>query len=244
MAKLFTFLFGLLFFTFSSAGVSLAQSPLLDSSINVSAQKANAFFNKEIKSQSRLYNGTAYLTYGSNVQGYATFQDQSLVNGSIVYDGIRYDNVPLLYDLYLDKVVTAAYGNNAMISLIKEKVSDFYLNQHHFIYLNPVNDSRGLQMPNGFFDLLYDGKFKVLLKRVKKLQFSTNVDAPYYFTSKTNYFLERNGEYEEFSSESSFLNLFKDKKNEMKKYLSDNKIRFKDNPEKAIVILAKYYDQL
>ncbi|RZK60177.1 MAG: hypothetical protein EOO91_02395 [Pedobacter sp.] len=225
------------------SSVSYGQSPNLDSA-TIAVQKAQAFFDKEIKSQSRLFNGTAYLTYGSNVKGTATFDDLSLTNGTVVYDGIRYDDIPLLYDLYLDNLVTTSFGNAAMVSLIKDKVSGFYINKHHFIYLNQPNERSGSEILNGFFDLIYDGKIRVLVKRSKKLQFSTNVETPYYFTSKTTYFLERNGNYYQFDNESSFLNLFKEKKNEMKKHLQENKIKFKDNPEAAIAILARYDEQI
>lgn len=227
-----------------SLSVVYAQDSTLDHTESSSLKKASLFFKNQIKSQSRLFNGTAYLTYGSNVQGSAIFKDLSLINGKLIYDGITYDSIPLMYDIYIDKLVTATYGNKSLMSLINEKVSDFYINTHHFIYLNVNKNQEETKIFDGFFELLYSGKFRILAKNVKKLQFSTNADSPYYFDLKTTYFLERNNTYEEFSSESSFLNLFKDKKSEMKKHLQSSKVNFKNNPTESIVLLATYYEKL
>ncbi len=219
-----------------------AQTLKQDSTLNTPIEKADSFFNKAIKQQSRLFNGPAFQNYGSNVDGSANFQDiKSFTNGSVIYDGILFDNIPLMYDLYEDKVISLL-SRSTMFSLVSQKLSDFYLNNHHFKYINVIDTATSIIKP-GFFDIIYDGKLKVLAKREKKLQYAiNNQDMRYYFVPKTTYYLARNDKYEAFSSESSFLNLFKDKKNELKKHLRNNGINFKKKPEEAMILLATYYE--
>ena len=148
-----------------------------------------------------------------------------------------------MYDLYEDKVISLL-SKSSMYSLTSQKVSDFYINNHHFKYINVVDSTKSV-IKTGFFDLIFNGHLKILAKRVKKIQLTiNNNDIRYYFVSKTTYYLNRNDKYELISGESSFLNFFKDKKNELKKHLKDNRINFKKKPEEAMILLANYYESL
>lgn len=211
---------------------------------NAAFGKVETFFLGAVKQQSLLYNGKVYQTYGSKVDGYATFQDLGLVNGEVTYNNVRYSNVPLQYDLYIDKVVSVLYDQRSMFSLNSEQVKDFYIKNHHFVYLNVDSSSLASDIKTGFFEVIHDGEIKIFAKRIKKLQFTTNKDVPYYFNPKTSYFLWKDHKYYEFSGESGLLNLFKDKKKELRQQLSANKISYKNNPEQAMALMASYYESL
>lgn len=234
---------GVFYFSISFASVAVSQTLKQDSTLSP-IEKTEAFFNTYIKQQSRLLNGPAFPGYGSSVQGSANFQDLTTFSkGDVIYDGIRFNNIPLMYDLYEDKVISLVTPS-AMFCLISEKVSDFYLNNHHFKYINVLDTTTSIIRP-GFFDVIYDGNAKILAKRVKKVQLTTNSqNLGYYFVPKTTYYLVRNDKYEVISGESSFMNLFKDKKNELKKHLKENKIKFKKQPEEAMILLTTYYEGL
>jgi len=222
--------------------VSFAQTAKLDSTSNTPVEKAESFFNIYIKQQSRLFNGPSFKNYGSNVLGSANFEDDSaFVVGNVIYDGMSFNDIPLMYNTYEDKVISLR-NKSTMFSLVSQKVSDFYLKNHHFKYITVLDTTKSVIKP-GFFDMLHEGKLNVLAKRSKKLQLSLNSkEVGYYFVPKTTYYVQNGDKYSEVSSESSFLNLFKDKKNDFKKYLKDNKINFKKKPEEAMILLAKYYE--
>ncbi len=236
------FLLKILLFNVMIGGVTHAQTPTTDSLDNIALRKAEAFFTTSIKEQSRIFNGPAHYAYGSNVGGSAFFMDASISIGTVVYEGNFYKDVPLLYDLYLDRLVSVNDGD--LFSMVTDKVNEFYLLGHHFIYMPTPNPKNSSPIESGFYDLIYDGKMRILAKRVKKLQFSTNKEVPNYFNPKVTYYLERGGQYEVVGSESSFLNLFKDKKSELKKKLTASKVKFNKNPEEAMVIMAAYYESL
>ncbi|WP_218155050.1 hypothetical protein [Pedobacter insulae] len=206
--------------------------------------RVEALFKTAIKQHSRLYNGPSFQNYGANVIGSPNFQDQTaFVNGYVKYDGVGFDDIPLMYNIYEDKVITL-YGKYAMFSLISEKVSDFYINNHHFKYIDVTDTTRSIIKP-GFFDYIFDGNIKIFVKRYKKQQIGLkDKEVTYYFMPKTNYYIEKEGKYYAIESENSFLNLFPDKKNELKKYLKEHKIKFKQKPEEAMVVLATYYESL
>ncbi|MEJ5993802.1 hypothetical protein WG904_05155 [Pedobacter sp. Du54] len=222
--------------------IAHAQTPKLDSALNTPIEKAEWFFNAHIKQQSRLFNGPSFKNYGASVVGSANFEDDStFVMGNVIYENIPFNNIPLMYNIYEDKVISLL-NTSTMFSLISQKVSDFYLKNHHFKYINVIDTTKSVIKP-GFFDVLYDGRLKILAKRMKKLQLTLNSkEVGYYFVPKTTYYLENGTKYAVISNESSFMNLFKAQKNEFKKHLKDNKINFKKKPEEAMILLAKYYE--
>ena len=219
-----------------------AQTLKPDSASRTPIEKAESFFNTYIKQQTRLFNGPSFKNYGSNVIGSANFEnDSTFISGNVIYEGMLFTDVPLMYNIYEDKVISLR-NKSTMFSLVSPKVSDFYLKNHHFTYINVLDTTKSVIKP-GFFDVLYEGQLKILAKRSKKLDLSLNSkEVVYYFTPKTTYYVENGDKYSVITSESSFMNLFKDKKNEFKKHLKDNKINFKKKPEEAMILLAKYYE--
>ena len=91
---------------------------------SIAEKNIETYFNKAIGSQSRLYNGFSYVGYRSNIDGSPYFLEEKLLkNGTVVYNGFKYENVPLLYDVYKDVLVSNNYESSLQFSLISEKVS-------------------------------------------------------------------------------------------------------------------------
>ena len=227
-------LIGLSFSFSQSAPIINTNSPIY---------KAEAFFNSSIKEQSLLFNGTFFKDYPETVDGSANFQDlQTFSKGTIFYHDFRFDSIPLMYDLYEDKIISLL--NNNKYALRSDKVSDFYYNNHHFKYINVIDSTKSV-IKSGFYDMIYEGKSKILVKRTKTLQVSQDDKSiRYYFQPKTYYYLERGGKYQSITGEKSFLSYFEDRKAELKKQLKENKIKFRKSPEAAMVLLATYYEKL
>lgn len=207
---------------------------------------AENLFNKGIKQQSLLYNGYAYEGHLKSITGSPYFQDTpDFTSGTVVYDGFSHRNIPLKYDIYQDKLISLLANGVSMFSLINEKVSDFYLYQHHFVYINVADTTVNNPLKKGFYDLIYNGKSQILVKRTATVQTTTSMyGVENFFTQKNAYHLKKDNKYYRISNESSFLKLFKEKKNELKQHLRASNIKFKKNPEQAMIILVTYYESL
>jgi len=204
------------------------------------------YFNKAIAQQSRLFNGPAYEFYSSRIEGTAYFNDiKEFPNGTIVYDGYRFENVPLIYDLYADVVVTRQNDSSFPYCLLNEKVTALFLDNHYFIRLTVDSTIRNSPIKTGFYDLMKDGKIKFLVKRSKSIQDKPGISVVQkYFSSETSYFIQKGSIYYKISGESSFMNLFKEHKSDFRKQLKSQQIRFKKNPEQAIMLLIDYYSTI
>jgi len=225
----------------------LAQAAPGDSSSQQNAfNNAITLYKTSIGNQSPLYNGKEYYFYDPLIKGTAYFMDiKGFTPGSVNFDRGFYDNVPMLYDLYIDEVVVLLYNNFSKFTLVKQKLKSFDFLGHHFININAdtININSGTR--SGFYDELYHGKISVLIKRTKNIQNSTGGSGvERYFNAITDLYLKKDNTYYSVTGQSSLINILKNKRKELQQYIKSNQIKFRDNPEQAIVEIATYYDHL
>ncbi len=221
----------------------IAQSAKPDTTFLSSAKEYQAaLYNQFIRGQARLYNGSEYRDFYSKNDEHPYFGVDDWSFGDILYDEEIYKNIPLFYDIYHDKVITEHLLNGAKLELISEKVQRFSFSGHTFVRLQK-NETKVIS--DGFYDRLYDGHTKVYCRREKQLQqkIESN-DIIARFEERTRIFILTKGTYFPVKKKGSVLDVMGDKKQELKSFLKKNKIKYKDDREKAIVRLAEYYDSL
>jgi hypothetical protein len=202
-------------------------------------------FYQGVGEQSRLYNGLVYDSYDSSIKGSPYLDDiDAWRPGSVEYDGQNFENVSMIYDLYTDQLVVLLYNHASPIALIADKVSNFDLHQRHFVRV--PNSNGGIKA--GFYEQLYGGKSQ-LIKRTEKLLKSTsgrNGRERFFvpFKDVPDYYIKKGAIYYKVSSQSSVLDLFADKKKELKQYIKDKHLQFDDLRELALTSVTAYYDSI
>jgi hypothetical protein len=245
----FTYLITTLFIVWAvTATHTFAQTAATDSSSQQNAlNRSLAFFHSSIGLQSRLYNGIEFTGYDPAIKGNPFFEDvNTFTSGSIYYDGSLYTGVSMMYDIYGDKVVVLLYNHFSKYYLIKEKVKSFSYLDHHFVNIDADTLKDNTTIKSGFFDELYGGKTQVLAKRSKNIQVSPSVitGPESYYNYVQDYYIRKNGTYYSFGSQGAMLSVLKDKKKELQQFIKDNQIKFRQDPEEAMVKIASYYDHL
>lgn len=193
-------------------------------------------YTKSIDVQSHLYNGSEYREYISQEDEFPYLYDDT-INGNVKYSGNLYEDVPLDYDLSTDQVITS-YPYGSKIQLVREKVEYFEISGHHFVRLN--ND----KVPEGFYDVLYDGKMKFYVRRQKNLVLKiSGKEAQNLFEDKIRYYIVKDGFYHTVKSKKSVMNLLSDRKKELKRMLKQQGIKFGQSRELAITRLLEHYEQ-
>jgi hypothetical protein len=226
---------------------SFAQTALTDSSSQQNAlNNTLALYYGSVGKQSPLYNGMEYSFYDPTLKGTAYFLDtKAFTPGTIYYDRVLFSGVPMLYDEYSDQVVVLLYNHFTKFSLIKQKVTSFDFLDHHFVNIGADSLANNTIIKPGFYDELYKGKVQVLAKRSKNIQTSTGGQGQEsYFNLVQEYYIRKNNVYYSISSQGSLLDVLKDKKKDLQQYIRTNQIKFRREPEEAMVKIASYYDHL
>jgi hypothetical protein len=237
-----------LIISFSFPGMASAQADLQDTSFQqASINSAIDLYYKNIGENAHIYNGGEYMMtslYQREETKNLFFLSIFSQNGSVIYDGTLYQDVPLSYDLLHDELITNRYKQNFKIRLNADKVDGFTLAGHEFIRLS---DDSAHRIPDGtgYYEMKYRGKSAVIIKRRKKMEEKlTGIEAIVSYNPDDHFFILRNGFYVPVRTKKSVLNVFKDKKKELRKYLRKNKISFSPYPEFGIAKAAAYYDQI
>lgn len=194
--------------------------------------------------QPALYNGRDYLEPPRTDDQHPFFATDDWTSGSLDFMGSAYNNVPLLYDLTADKLITELHHNGTPISLPSEKVTAFFLSDHTFKWLKKDSVNQGLPV-SGFYDIIYQGPSAVIVRREKNLQKPIHAgQVVIYYEEKTRYYIRNNGKYFPIKSTASILNIFQDQKRALKEYLNENRKQIKTDREAAFVMMAKFHDTL
>lgn len=217
----------------------IAQAPQPDSvSYSKQAAEAVSYFNTAAGSQAEFVNGLQYTLAPPANKGSHYFQDKNYCVPSLIrFNNTWYKNVPVLYDVFNDQMIS--FSGNDLFVLQTEKISDVYLLGHHFIRF--VNG-----LPQGFYDLLYEGKTQVLAKRTKMSddEIIQSQTVKFILDDRTALFVKKDNKYYPVTGRGALTNVFKDKKKEINQYLRDHDLDYKRDKEATVTAVAAYYDQI
>jgi hypothetical protein len=207
-----------------------AQQFLADSAaVREATDHAIKNYRDFVGTQARVYNGVEQIGYLPLI-GHPYFQEQTAEIGSLIYEGVSYRAMPMLYDLIKDQVILLDSGGN-LLGLSGYLIKEFDLQGHHFI-----------QTDHGFCDVLYSGPVTILAKRHKIIEESIeNIKVIRTVYEHDRYFAVQDGVYHSFSNMRSLIKLLKKNKKELLKDLRSKGIKYKKTPEPAYIEVADYY---
>jgi len=198
------------------------------------------FYKASVRENLMLYNGSEYGRTGHNALGFPFFETDSLLNGSIFFNNNRYEDENFQYDIVIDKLVLYDYKKSYSIILAAEQTKEFIINGHHFFYLqnNPILKK------TGYYEKLVDGPTILWARREKKVVLSANAeDRSAHFTQFNDFFVQKNNSFYPVDNESSFTKIMDDRKDEIKKYIRNNKMKFRKQFEESVIKVLTYYNQ-
>ena len=243
MTRLLVLLPLLFCFASPAAKAQRAAVPTDSSAANAPLQKAISLYHHAIGNQAGIYSGTEYVDYRYQTEGHPYFKSQHWGEGTVVYDGMQYSKMLMLYDIVNEAVVVAqldhAESLSNKIKVDLDRVEHFSLQGHHFVRLE--QDSAAMTMPAGFYDLLYAGNTRVVAKRQKSTKKEVGL---LVYKQEDKHYIFRNRQYHQVKSKASVLKVLREHRKELARAIRENNISFKDNREQAIVWVAAHYDTL
>ena len=211
-------------------------------SFDSSFADAAAVYTKTIGANAHLYTGSEYVDYDHRMTGNPYFASLYFTNGAIVYDDILYNNIQMFYDILNDDVVIKNYNDTALL-LSKEKVSSFSYAGHNFIKIIP--DSATAEIKPGYYEVLYNGNTKLFAKRKKEIK--EKIELQYSettFTEHDQYYILKKDIFYQVSDKNAALDVMKDRKKELSKFIHANKLKFTRNFEASLLKTVAYYNGL
>ncbi|UOQ66608.1 hypothetical protein [Hymenobacter volaticus] len=240
----FFFLFLLLFGRYTVAQSSPEDTTL----VTVAAAQFEKQYSAIYPVHAHLFNGPEYVDYSKRYfknTGHQFFGVPEKQDGSIYYNNQYFTGLQFTYDVVLQQIVLLHPTTPLYLRLINERVNYFTLAGHHFKRI--VVDSLSSKVFNtGFYEVLVDGKVELLANRSKQMLEkieNRNINAEFVVTDKL--FLKKDNVYHTVNKKNSVLKILYDRNEELKKFSSSKKLKFKKaSRESSIIQLVEYYRSL
>lgn len=233
-----------LFVIFSFYTTALAQRLSDDTASSPAFKNAIAFSNNTFSKQLHLFNGEEVPDYHRLfTKGQPYFITNAWSKGTIIYEGISYEDVSILYDIITDDILILSHNNISRIRLIKEKISHFSFAGHSFVNLN-ANSFPATGLRAGFYDVLVTGKITLLAKRTKQVQPIAGQSIELEILDKDYYYVKKDSSYVSVNNRKDFLNQFDDKKKEVQKFIKQTRHNYTEDRENTMVKAVEYYNQV
>jgi len=206
------------------------------------ADKAIRIYADAMGDQAPHYNGVEYRRYPYFIHsGHPFFIADSLIRGTITYDGVTYENVKLQYDEVNDALITTDVQGDNLVQLFKQKISGFAIGEHEFIHLLQTYPRAG------YYRVLYNGKSQILVREYKSIQVkpgrvTSETERSVYST--TDYYLKTDKGYEKFNRLNSLLSLMGNQRKQVAAFIRDKKLRKRTDREDLYYQAASFFDQL
>ncbi|HEY0651774.1 MAG TPA: hypothetical protein VGD65_01560 [Chryseosolibacter sp.] len=202
------------------------------------AELRNRYY-AERKSESLLYTGSDYAEYEAIANEHPFFLTDDWIYGEVRYSDNTYTNIPLQFDIYRQKLITEHPASGRKLELIPEHVSWFTIANHQFVRLNESN------VPQGYYELLADGKARLLAKHSKAFQESTVTGKLEVRTEEnTKYFIYSNAALLPVRSKATLLDALADRKTELAQEIRSKRINFRHDRQQAMIQTVKVYNSL
>jgi hypothetical protein len=229
-----------LFFVSSSwASFQLHAQSRHDDSLMVSASVS---YLKLMGENASLFNGAEYVSPRQQIDGFPFYGQENQYKGALYFSGVWYFNLPIHLDLVNDKMLMWSFDGSRLLMLNSDKIERVKLGEMQFVNASLISNS-STSAKTGFYQLVYDGKIKVLSKRQKVVVQKSSSDRSYAFYKEfIKYNIVVDGKWSEIGSKNSVLNLLSDKRDALKVYISKEKLNFNKSTDLFLEKVVRYYE--
>ena len=197
-------------------------------------------YQEEIPYFQELITGGQYVAPSSLIKGDPYFVTRQFEAGTLSINGISYPQVPLIYDIFRDQLITFHPIFNQKILIKPEKIDGFEWSDGKLFRFFSGNESF-LHHGNGIYQVLGQGKVSALAKRYKttrSLRDISRYDSEY--VEKQDYFLWKDGAFFPIKKPSQALSALQLNVKELKKELKSKGLQFGNAPEAYLQFLVTY----
>jgi hypothetical protein len=190
-----------------------------------------------------LLNGRIWRNQYSNAVGDQFFLANTFLKGSVTFNGRRFNNLDLQYDITNDELILRIESYPVII-MNKEMVDSFnlFFENRNYHIINAGNDTSSVL--RGYVNVLYDGPSTLYVKYSKKI-LPLAADGKYdLFIQEHRIYLRKDTQIVPVTGKRKLFNLLEDKKKEIRQYLKSSRLKVKQKDPGTFIPVLQYYDSI
>jgi len=165
--------------------------------------------------------------------------NSDFTEGDFIYKGIHYPKQQVRLDLYKEQLVLLTPEKRYGVIVDPQYIQDIKLQNSTFLWINPPSTSN---LKNGYYRILYrNNQLQLLAKERYVLR---KKDILLRFEHQITYYGKYNDIYHEIKNKNSFIKIFPQYKNQINKFVKDNKLNFKNDKEQSMILVMEYCEEL
>jgi hypothetical protein len=212
-------------------------------------KELDSLYVAETGSGTDFINGRDYTQYFLRSEHKPLLYSERERTASLTYCGRVYSNLVLQYDIYLDKVIygiKTATSNDIVrrVALNSDNISRFDLcfDNDTLIFRHfSARLDQGFNLDDGFYEVVYDGRCKYLLK-YKSTRYKLNGVDEYSF-DLSGYVMIGEG-FVRITSRKQFVGLFGYRSEVIKQYIKEKRIKINKAEKHQIADILKFYESI
>lgn len=184
--------------------------------------------------------GYNYIPVTNSESNHPYFKENKWVRGSLLYQGVLYKVEGLKYDIEIDKLIYLMYGKDNTLNCValdENFISEFCILNSTFRYYNGLKNDTGRKLKAGYYEVVYDGKLKFLVRNEKSESMND-------FSSTTDLYLLKDGTMTGIRSMAKLISQLKDKKKTIKEYVKVNSLKLNKSDYSSASRILKFYENL
>jgi hypothetical protein len=223
---------------FLMIGICISTTALAQSEKQLAdVYKTNIPLHQEIVS------GGYYVDPPQSIEGDPYFLSKNFEYGSVTINGLKYLEVPLLYNTFSDEIITFHPVHKQKTLIKTDKIDAFDLPENRrFIRIdeNPGYSHHG----KGFYELVEEGgKANLLCKHYKTTKAKREISKyNSSFEEKFDFLIQKGNQIQEIKSKGQAISFLQLNKKEMKKEAKKENLNYRNNPKQFLSFLVKNYN--
>jgi hypothetical protein len=206
-------------------------------------------YSARVEAPKEIINGREYESYYTRSQHKPLLYPTRKKTAVIYTQSRQYTVTTIQYDTFLDQLVYTDTGRIVNfrypeIALNNDIIEGFnlYLDDDSLHFRNPGADfcaKAGLR--EGYYEFVYTGSSSYLIKHSSSY-YTKEGRNEYQYTAEN--YMSTGGKYHRIKSKGDLLSLFSDRKQEIKRFIKDNRIRIRQSGKTEFSGIIRYYDSL
>jgi len=193
-----------------------------------------------------IFQGRKYRSRNVMANGHPYFNDSKWRDAVIYSHGRDYSGIAIKYDIELDMIIlqiSNAQGKTNIISTEYATIDSFVFDTHFFINLHKINNSISEM---GYYEKVFEGDLLYVVKHKKQFVKNYNSINPYGLYSKqlSTLCIIYGNEMVMCPNRKLFLHYFNPYEKQIRSFIWQQHIRFREANKNDLIILCRYVDEL
>lgn len=222
----------------------------------LAAQDDAALYMQEAAGSALLYRGHVAQSYAMAYNGTWYWEGPAFSTGDVLYNGTLYHNIPMNVDASRQELLVKTASGGIDKVLERDLVSWFVMGGRRFLNLRKMY---GPEAPDGFWEVIYDGRARVIRQVVRTLRRDNGELRPVIGYDDSTYrpevhqtftrsisccYITEDGQIVPVRRRSQVMQFYKDKKREINHHISVLDHNGKLDIESFCVEAVKYAEKL